>query len=195
MTTPVEICSNALLMLGDNPIASFDDGSDRSRLAANLWPMARDYVLRMHPWNCAIKRVSLAPESTAPAFDFSASFLLPGDCLRVLSVGQEGQRPRYRLENRRILMNATSCLLRYTYRNEDPASWDSLLVWGMTSTMRAIFAYGITQSNSLEQVVATAMRDVLRQARTVDGQEDEPDALDHSPLHEARFLGGRSWQN
>jgi hypothetical protein len=188
VTTPVEICSNALLMLGDNPISSFDDDSDRARLAANLWPMARDYVLRMHPWNCAIKRVNLAPETTPPAFGAKAAFVLPGDCLRVLSVGNDGERVRYKLEGRRILMDGNSCLLRYIFRNEDPASWDSLLVWGMTSAMRAIFAYGISQSNSLEQSVSTSMRDVLRMARSVDGQEDEPDAMDHSPLQEARYL-------
>ena len=34
------------------------------------------------------------------------------------------------------------------------------------------------------------MRDILRQARTVDGQEDEPDAMDHAPLMEARYIGG-----
>ena len=36
MTTPVTICSNALLMLGDNPIADFEEDNDRARLAANL---------------------------------------------------------------------------------------------------------------------------------------------------------------
>jgi hypothetical protein len=53
--------------------------------------------------------------------------------------------------------------------------------------MRAVLAYGTTASTSLEQQCEVAMRDVLRQARAVDGQEDEPDALDHSPLMDARY--------
>ena len=189
--TPVSICSNALLMLGDTPISSFEDNSDRSRLAANIWPTARDYVLRRHPWNCAIKREVLNPDEGAPAFDIVRQFTLPGDLLRVLSVGREGERIPYKVEGRKILSDVAALQLRYIYQNDNPATWDALLVWGMTQVMRAVFAYGITQSTSLEQLVETVMRDVLKQARAVDGQEDEPDALDDSPLIYARYRGVR----
>lgn len=191
-TTDISICSNALQTLGDAPISSFDEAglSDRARLAANLWPTVRDFVLRAHPWNCAIRRVSLPPLAAKPAFDFGYQFLLPGDCMRVLSVGLEGERPRYKVEStaegRVVLMDRNSCLLRYVYRG-DPSTWDAMLVWGMTESMRAVLAYGVTQSGTMEQIVKQALRDVLRQARAVDGQEDEPDALDDSPLIAARY--------
>lgn len=189
--TPVSICSNALMMLGDTPISSFDDGTDRARLASNIWPTARDYVLRRHPWNCAIKREILNPDETPPAFDYAYQFTLPGDFLRVLSIGEEGDRIPYKVEGRKILCDEPALLLRYIWLNDNPATWDSLLVWGMTQVMRAVFAYGITQSTSLEQLVETVMRDVLKQARAVDGQEDHPDALDDSPLLAARYIGVR----
>ena len=189
MTTAVSICSNALLMLGDNPISDFDESTDRARLASNLWPTARDYVLRMHPWNCATKRVVLAPEADAPAFGWTAQFLLPGDNLRVLGVGEQGERPRYKVEGGKILMDETVCKLLYIWRNENPATWDSMLIWGMTMAMRAIFSYGIAQSTTLEQVIDQAMREVLKKARAADAQEDEADALDDSPLVQARYVG------
>ena len=185
--TPVSICSNALLMLGDNPISSFDETGDRVRLAANLWPMVRDYVLRRHPWNCAIKRVALNPDEDAPAFDYSRQFTLPGDCLRVLSTGLERTRQPYKLEGGKILSDSALISLRYIFRNENAATYDALLVWGLTQAMRAVLAYGTTASVNFEQQCEVAMRDVLRQARAVDGQEDEPDALDHSPLMDARY--------
>ena len=75
------ICSNALLMLGAQTVASTSDGTDRSTLAANLYESARDSVLRSHPWNCATKRVVLAPDSAAPAFGYAAQFALPSDFL------------------------------------------------------------------------------------------------------------------
>jgi hypothetical protein len=185
-TSAVTICSNALLMLGDNPISAFDENTDRARLASNLWPMVRDYVLRAHPWNCAVKRVILAPLSTPPAFDYSAQFLLPDDHLRTLSVGIEGERPRYRVESGVILMDGTACHLRYIWRNEQPATWDSMLSYAATLSMRAVFAYGVTQSTSLEQMLQSVLAPVLRQARAVDGSEDEPEALDDNPLTRAR---------
>lgn len=189
--SPVTICSNALALVGDATISDFDEDNDRARRAKALWPVVSDYVLRRHPWNCAIKREVLSPEDTAPAFDYAYRFTLPGDCLRVLSVGNEGDRPRYKIEGRALLLDGSVCRLRYVYRNEDLASWDAMLVWAMTQAMRAAFAYTITQSGTLEQAIDAAMRDVLRQARAVDGQEDTNDGLDDSPLIEARYIGWR----
>lgn len=190
MTTPVTICSNALLMLGDNPIADFNEDNDRARLASNLWPLARDSVLRRHPWNCATKRVLLAPLSTPPAFEFAYQFQMPSDWMRTLSIGEEVERPRYRIEGRVILMDESSCKLRYIWRNENPASWDSMLIQCMTMVMRGLFAYPIAQSASLEQAIEGQVSRALREARAVDGQEDDAEALDDSPLLAARFIGG-----
>ena len=191
--TAVSICSNALISLGDSPISSFDEASfsDRARLAANLYEPVRDYVLRSHPWNCAIKRVQLAPMATRPAFEYGYQFLLPGDFLRVLSVGLEGERPRYKVEGKRILLDWNACLLRYIWRNEDPATWDAMLVWGMTAAMRAVLSYPTNQSTNHEQIVDQALKDLLKRARAVDASEDEPDALDDSPLLLARHIGSR----
>ena len=61
----VSICSNALLLIGDAPIDSFDIPNDRTRLVSNLYASKRDKVLRLHPWNCATKRIILSPELNA----------------------------------------------------------------------------------------------------------------------------------
>lgn len=192
MATAVSICSNALLMLGDKPINSLQESSDRARLAANLWPDMRDFVLRAHPWNCATKRVTLNPQAQAPDFDFEYSFLLPGDWLRTLQVGQRGERPEYQVEGRTILMHENVCRLRYIWRNDNPATWDALLVHAMTLCMKAAFAYPITQAGSVEQLAQQVLAPILRQARAVDGQEDDVDYLDDSPLYAAGFIGGSS---
>jgi hypothetical protein len=190
MATAVSICSNALLMLGDKPINSLEEGSDRARLAANLWPDLRDFVLRSHPWNCAVKRVTLNPQSTPPDFDFEYSFLMPGDWLRTLQVGQRGERPEYQIEGKTILMHESVCRLRYIWRNDNPATWDSMLVHAMTMVMKAVFAYPITQAGSIEQLAVSVLAPILKQARAVDGQEDDVDYIDDSPLYAAGFIGG-----
>lgn len=191
--SPVSICSNALLMLGDSPISSFDDSGDRVLKAANLWPSVRDFVLRSHPWNCAVKRIVLAPLVDAPPFDFAYAFPLPNDWLRTLSIGEEGERPRYRMEAGVILMDDNACRLRYIFRNENVASWDASLIWATTMVMRGVLAYGITQSTSLEQVISGILRPLLREARAVDGQEDDTEVIDDSPLMQARYIGSRGY--
>lgn len=192
MATAVSICSNALLMLGDKPINSFAEASDRAKLAANLWPDMRDFVLRAHPWNCAVKRQVLSPLTAAPAFGFNYVFLLPSDWLRTLQIGEDGERPEYRIESRNILMNEGTCKLRYIWRNDNPATWDALLVHAMTLVMKAAFAYPITQAGSIEQLAQQVLAPILKQARAVDGQEDDVDYLDDSPLYVAGFIGSGS---
>jgi len=192
--TEVSICSNALLMLGSQPINSLTENTDRARLASNLYPAVRNYVLRRHPWNCAVKRVALAPDVAEPAFDWAFQYTLPADYMRTLSVGEAGAEVPFKIESGKLLCDDNPVLLRYIWRNENPATWDDMLVWGVTMSMKAVFAYPVTQSASLEQVVESALKDVLKQARAVDGQDDTPDALGDSPLLASRFGGGSGWR-
>lgn len=187
--TPVSICSNALLMLGDRPIASFDDPSDRATLAANLWEPVRDYVLRSHPWNCAIKRVVLSPDATGPAFDWAYQYTLPDDYLKALSIGEREVEGEYRIEGRKLLADENPCLLRYVFKNTNTGSYDAMLVQALTACMRQVFAYPISQSGSLEELLTSTLRPILRQARAVDGQEDTPERLGDNPIVAARFGG------
>jgi hypothetical protein len=192
MTTSVSIASNALLMLGAQPINDFNEDSDRARLASNLYEPARDLLLRSHPWNCAIKRVVLSPDTDAPAFGYSYQFTLPGDWLRTLSVGDYGNEIDYRIEGRKILADDSVLYLRYIFRNDQESTWDTMLIDAMTKTMSATMAYAITQSTSKEELEFKKLEMALKQARAVDGQEDPPETLGDFRLLAARS-SGRSW--
>lgn len=191
--TRVSICSNALLLLGDETIASLEESSDRAVLAANLYESTRDSTLRSHPWNCAVKRVLLAPETGAPAFGFSKSFLLPGDWLRTLQVGDDYEAPAFRNESGRILANATALPLRYIWRNENESTWDAMLIEAMELAMAAKMAYPITQSTSQQEARETLLANHLKKCRAVDGQEDPPEELGDYPLLAARYGSSRRW--
>lgn len=180
MATAVSICSNALIKLGERPINSFDEantpgGLDRARIASNIWPTVRDSILRSHPWNCAIKRVSLSPEITVPAFGYDKQFILPADWLRNVEInGVSAEAVDYAVESGRLLLNETVLYLRYVWRNDDPSSWDPLLVDAAETAMAMEMAYPITNSNSLRAEMQGTLMEKLRKARTVDGQDDSP---------------------
>ena len=187
MATGVSICSNALLMLGAQTINDFNEPLDRAKLAANLYPTIRDYLLRTHPWNCTIKRVLLAPDATPPAFGYANQFELPADFLRVLEVGQAGIQIDYLVEGRSILANATSLQLRYVYLNEVENTWDASLVGLLTLAMACAMAYPITQSSALQAAFEQKLAMAKKVARAVDGQEDPPQTLGDERLYAARF--------
>lgn len=186
-TSDVQICSNALLLLGQEPIDTFADDSDRATLAVNLWPTTRDAVLRMHPWNCAIKRVLLSPDDPGPAYEWSYQFTLPGDFMRVSALGEVGEVIPYQLEAGKILCNESALKLRYVYRLEDVTKWDSLLTKAAEAAMAEAMAYPITKSASVQEVMAQKLQFWLRQARTVDGHDSPPEDQADQPLLTARY--------
>jgi hypothetical protein len=191
--TDVSICSNALLMLGASTINDFNEDADRARLASNLFPQVRDAVLRSHPWNCAVKRVVLAPEVTVPDFDWSAQFAVPDDWLRTLQVGELGAEIDFRQEGRKFLADTDTFRLRYVYRNEVVASWEPMLVHAVSLLMKAAMAYPITKSSSLATEALADATNYLKICRAVDGQDEPPDTLGQSILQAARGSSDPSW--
>lgn len=188
--SPVSICSNALLMLGAQPINDFNENNDRARLAANLYPSVRDALLREHPWNCAIKRVLLAPDAIKPVFDYQHSFTLPADYLRVLSVVDNANfYIDYKIESRQIVANASSIKLRYIFQNEDITTYDSELVNLLELAMASKLAYAITQSSSLAQFRLQEYQLALKSAKAINGQEYPPQTFGESELLIRRLHG------
>ncbi|WKB53019.1 hypothetical protein [Eleftheria terrae] len=186
MTSPVSICSQALLLLGAQTINSFDEPFDRAKIASNLYPDEKKALLRLHPWNCCIRRVVLAPEVTAPAFGYSHSFVLPGDCVRVLNVGDDYGWPEdYQVEGRRILYSGTVLPLRYV-AEVDESEWDDTLVRLMKLAMVAAMAYPITKSGTVADGAKADFERELKRARAIDGQENPPEEIVDSPLLAAR---------
>lgn len=185
-TSAVQICSNALLLLGAQTINAFNETNDRAKLVANLWPNCRDAVLRSHPWNCAIKRVALAPDVSEPPFEWSYQFTIPPDWLRTLSIGEENEHPAFRMEGGKILCDENPLNLRYIFKNENVASWDALLVEAMTAYMAMTCAYPITKSAAQQKNMADLYLLKMKIARAVDGQEDPPEQLGDYPLLDAR---------
>jgi hypothetical protein len=194
MATAVSICSNALLMLGAGSINDFNEDDDRAKVASNLYPQVRDAVLRSHPWNCAVKREALAPDTGAPAFDYASQFSIPDDWLRTLQVGQYGSEIDHRHEGRKILADTDVLYLRYIFRNEIEGSWDTMLVHGVSLTMKAAMAYPITRSAALASSSLNDALLYLKSCRAVDGQDDPPETLGDFRLLAARGADPSSWR-
>lgn len=88
MSSVVEICNLALSHLGDSAtIATIDppEGSAQAEHCARFYPIARDSMLEMHPWNFATRRVSLAALSIE-TWSWAYAYAVPVACLRVVSI-------------------------------------------------------------------------------------------------------------
>ena len=82
MLTKIDLCSMALLKLGENPIQSLQDDSVSAKLSRTLYEPVIDALLSMHPWHFAMSELSLTKNT-------DGQFLLPSEVLRVIkSSGQ-----------------------------------------------------------------------------------------------------------
>jgi len=201
LANQTSICSNALLLIGSQTINDLNEATDRARTAANLYPFVKERVLREHSWNCAKRRVVLAPMAQAPAFDWKYQFALPGDWVRNIQIGydQDGQNgssqwawawiagEHYIMEGRRILAQFDTLPLVYISNLTDESLFDTTLTYTMTVAMAAAMAYPITKSSSVQQTMEQLLADTLRKARNYDGQDDPPQTLGDSPLYQSRF--------
>ena len=182
MATEVSICSNALRKLGDDPITSLTEDTERARLCNAFYESSRDSLLRSHPWNFAITRATLAQLSTTPAYGFAYQYALPTDpyCLRVLEM--EYQDYIFKIENlatvgRVLLSDESTAKILYIGRITDTALFDSLFVDTLTAHLALKLAYPITNSVTLQAQMQKLYQLKLSEARSVDGQEGFIDDL------------------
>ena len=182
MATEVSICSNALRRLGDDPITSLTDDTERARLCNSFYEDSRDAVLRSHPWNFAITRASLAKLSTAPAYGFANQFALPTNpyCLRVL--GMEYEDYIFKVENvathgRVLLTDESTANIIYVARITDTVLFDPMFVDVLTQKLAVDLAYPVTNSTTLQTQMQKVFEKKLSEARSIDGQEGFMDDL------------------
>ena len=195
MTSVVEICNSALNSLGAANITALTEDSRNARLCNQRYEPVRDAIFRSHYWNCLIKRVELAADTAAPAYEYDKQYTLPADCIRVLQIGgfhngassmlSGGQT--YKIEGKKVITDEEEIFLTYVAKITDPQEYDTLLVETIAARLAAELAYAITQSNTVAQTLDAVYQEKLREARFVDASEGTPYDVDASTFINARY--------
>lgn len=198
MASVVDICNEALDLLGAQTITALSENSQEARLCNRRFATVRDAVLRAHPWNIAITRKQLAKDATSPAFGFTNQYTLPTDpyCLRVLSfwdanvdneVAAYDSRTSFKIEGRKVLSDAGECRITYIGRITDTEQYDSLLSSTVAHRLASEIAYAVTGSNSLANGMQQLYEARLREARSIDAMEGTPDRIIANDFIDIRF--------
>lgn len=190
----VGICSIALQQLGSRPINDFEEASEGARICSALYLEARNDVLKQHPWNCALNRVTLSPDVTPPAFGYQYRFTLPSDYVSVVNVEPVGAvaalgftTMSYAIEGQYILADTDTINLHYVFRNERESSWSRDLVSVMVARMRMELAYPITKDRAVANDQMQRYELALNRAKLHDAQETPPVEFYGNPLLNARY--------
>lgn len=192
MSSEVEICNQALILLGDAPLLALTENNDRARIANRMYAPSRDAVLRAHPWNFAIVRATLAQEATPPEFGYGYQYALPTDplALRILGVNEDTAGDiDWVIEGRKLLTDETSIQIKYIGRITDCNLFDTLFIDALVARLASKFCLALTKEKSLMEMAWKMYEAVLQEAKSINGLEGTRPAIVSNDLIDAR-LGG-----
>ncbi len=86
MSTDVEICNEALALVGANRITALADDTAEGGACTTFYETTKDSTLEDYPWRFARKRISLAKASTTPEYGFAQEYDLPADFLYLYEI-------------------------------------------------------------------------------------------------------------
>lgn len=172
MASTVDICNRALIKLGEKTILSLDDDSKPARTMNILYEPTRDYLLRHHTWNFAIKRIEMAQNIDAPVYDYSYSYKLPTDCLRVIIPSRDLWE--YAIEGENLVTDYPSTYLKYIRRVTDPNSFDALFEESLACKLAAEAATTLTDNDARHKDMVGLYDKSIADAKSVDAMEDGP---------------------
>ena len=192
MASVVNICNSALNLIGASTISALTEDTKNARLCNQRYEPVRNRVFRSHNWNCLIKRVQLAANSTDPVIEFAKSYALPSDCLRVLKIhngttDSVASNLDYKIEQRNIVTDQTTVYLVYIALDEDPNNYDSYLREAISHQLAADLAYAITNNATLANNYMTRADERLREARFIDATENSLDTVEANEFTDARL--------
>lgn len=115
--TIVDICNQALSMIGDLNITSLDEQSKAGRLCKQFFPLARDKVLTDYEWSFATRYKTLPQlEETPEHSGFLFQYALPNDVLHVQEVVNTDE---FQKIGASIHANISPLTIMYTQKMDD----------------------------------------------------------------------------
>lgn len=175
MSSIVEICNIGLQALGVARMAAYPDTTTTpGKEMTFAYEPTKLATLRKHRWNFAKKRVQLAADSTAPAFDYDNYFTLPADCVRILPPNEAGLD--WHLEGRKIATDDSAPLnLVYVYDVTDPNEMDPLFRQALGINLALKTCKKLTGSNQLKLELQEELKTVLAEAKATNAIENIAD--------------------
>jgi len=177
MTSKIDICSNALQIIGDEPISAFDE-TESGGLAENLYEQFYQQLLSFHPWSFALKqqRLNLLTQKPDDLSNFRYAFQKPTDMIHIWNL--KPYMNDYEIIGEYIYSNCRDILATYTYRvpeSQLPADF----VVAMQHKLASVFAMTIAENAGLAQTQENMHIMAINSAMAKDAQQrPQPGILD-----------------
>jgi len=178
----ISLASNALLLLGHQPIASFDEGTAGATIAANLYETSYLSLLTNHRWRFASKKAQLARLTEEPLNEYKYAFQLPSDSIYLIKTTSR----QYQIYGSKVYSNDMTMEVDYTYRvNEDnlPPYFAKMFEFFLASQ----FALSLTGDMEKGNYFSRMYLNELKRAKFADSTQHPQVSFIDNPYVEVRY--------
>ena len=186
--SPVDICSRALILIGAEPITSFDDGNNEALISSSMYEDVAQAALVNTRWRFATDQLVLNRLSDAPTGRYEASYQMPSDSLMIHALTVNGFNIEFQTYSDNLFCDADASdevVADYTYRVLEQY-WPSYFIMSVQFQLASVFAISLARDGSLSQLMDQKAALLMAKARGVDSQSQTNRKLDTS-----RFISNR----
>lgn len=184
-TKNISIASNALLLLGHEPITSFTEGTVGATIASSLYENSYRSLLTTYRWRFATKSaIQLARLSTSTNENYDYAFQLPADLLYLQRVTDSNLD--YEIYGDTIQTNQKTLYIDYTY-NIESDKLPAYYVKTLEFYLAAQFALSLTGDLNKMQAFEKMYIFQSKQAKFADGTQRPAHSFQDNPYADVRM--------
>lgn len=184
----IDIASRALVLIGAEPITSFDSSSTEALVATNMYEDTVRATLAASRWRFATEQAELNQLSDTPTGRFDIAHQLPSNLLVLHGVTINDRLIDYTVYGDKVFSDSTTTdtlIADYTYRATED-NFPSYFSLALEYALASIFSTSIARDEGLMQVIEAKAQQLMAKARNLDAQQQTTRRLSTS-----RFVTNR----
>lgn len=171
--SPIDVCSRALILIGADPITSFDDNTNEALVASNMYEdIARSSLVNSR-WRFSTNQVVMNRLTAAPTGRYDAAYQLPSGWLMTHTVTQNDNPIDYQIYGDKVFCDVDSTavlVLDYTYRAEEQ-DWPSYFTVAVEYELATVFSVSLARDQQLATLMGQQAQFQMAKARNLDSQQ------------------------
>lgn len=169
----VDIASRALILIGADPITSFDSDTTEALVASNLYEDMVRTALCNSRWRFSTNQAVMNRLSDVPTGRFDQAYQLPNGTLMVHAVTVNDNLIEYTVYGDKVYSNSSpsdQLIVDFTFRalEQDFPSYFTLAV---EYALASAFAMSIARDDGMATMLERKAQLLMQQARTLDSQQ------------------------
>ena len=184
----IDIASRALVLIGAEPITSFDSSSTEALVATNMYEDTVRAMLSTARWRFATDQAVLVELSDTPTGRFDIAHQLPSNLLVLHGITVNDNLIEFTVYGDKVFSDTTSSdtlVADFTFR-ADEVDFPSYFSLALQYSLASIFATSIARDDRLMQLMETKANLLMAKARNIDAQQQTTRKLVTS-----RFISNR----